>query len=187
MSKNIKQAAAQMELDDAASARLRDDMPPRIAVQALLDAGATQDALKLLARLLPKRYVVAWVCQCARDQSLTVEGRAGTSLAEQWARDPTEAHRRAAFEFANTGEYKSVGAWIAASAGWADGSLAPAKQEAVVPPPEHLTACAAVAAINMLAALGAEQYTARRLGFIQRAMDLLGQPGGSNGPAATTA
>lgn len=179
----IKQAVAQMELDEGSRARLSDGMTPRTAVQTLLDAGETTDALKLLARLLPKRYVVAWLCQCARDQQLSVEGRAGASLAEKWARDPSEANRRAAYEFANAGEYKSLGTWIAATAGWAGGSLAPAHQETPVPPPEHLTACAAVAAINMLAALVAEQFSERRIEFIKRAMDLLGQPDSAAGAA----
>lgn len=173
----VQQAATEMELAEPARALLREDMAPREAVQGLLDAGAPQAALKLVARLLPKRYVVAWVCQCARDQPLSVEGRAGASLAENWAREPSEANRRAAFEFANAGAYKSLGTWIAASAGWADGSLAPARQQIPVPPAENLTAVAAVAAINLLAALASEQFAVRRAGYIQRAMDLLAQPG----------
>lgn len=180
----VKQAAAQMELDAKASTSVRDDMAPREAVQALLDAGDAQSALKLLARLLPKRYVVAWLCQLARDQQLSVEGRAGASLAEKWARDPSEANRRAAFEFANAGGYKSLGTWLAASAGWAGGSLAPAGQQTPVPPPDHLTATAAVAAVNLLAGLVAEQFAARRVEFIHRAMDLLGQAKGAGGSAA---
>jgi hypothetical protein len=152
-------------------------------VQSLLDGGEAGDALKLLARLLPKRYVVAWLCQCAREQQLSVEDRAGASLAEKWAREPNEANRRAAFEFANAGGYKSLGAWIAAAAGWADGSLAPARQETPVPPPEHLTACAAVAAVNMMAALAPGEFATRRIAFIQRAMDLLGTQGPQGAPA----
>lgn len=183
----IKQAASQMELDAQASAVLHDDMEPREAVQALLDAGDPASALKLLARLLPKRYVVAWLCQCARGQTLSMEDRAGASLAEKWARDPSEPNRRAAFEFANAGGYKSLGAWFAATAGWADGSLAPARQEQAVPPPEHLTACAGVAAANLLAALEPERYPARRMEFITQAMDLLGKPRQVAGTAARQA
>lgn len=180
----IQQAAVQMDLDEAASARLRADMAPRAAVQALLDAGDAGNALKLLARLLPKRYVVAWLCQCARGQPLSVEAKAGASLAEKWARDPSEPNRRAAFEFANAGGYKSLGAWLAATAGWADGSLAPARQETPAPPAEHLTACAAVAAANLLAAVVPAEYAARRMDYIHRAMDLLGKPGPVAGAAA---
>lgn len=171
-------ASVQMELSAPASARLRADMTAQVAVQDLLAAGVAQDALKLLARLLPKRYAVAWVCQCARDQVLSQEDRAGASLAEQWVREPSESNRRAAFEFAHAGGYKSLGAWMAATAGWSGGSLAPAAQETPVAPPDHLTARATVAAINLMAALDATQFEARRAAFIERAMPLLQTGGG---------
>ena len=173
-------ASVQMELSPPANALLRAEMTPQAAVQHLLAAGEAQDALKLLARLLPKRYAVAWLCQCARDQPLTQEDRAGASLAEQWVRDSSESNRRAAFEFANAGGYKSVGAWIAAAAGWSSGSLAPAAQETPVPPADHLTARATVAAINLMAALDASQFEARRVAFIERAMSLLQAGGGDS-------
>ncbi|MDE2280515.1 MAG: hypothetical protein KGK04_13150 [Xanthomonadaceae bacterium] len=170
----IMQASMQMGLSPEATACLRPDMTPQAAVQALLDAGVMPDAVKLLARLLPKRYAVAWLCQCARDQPLELEDKAGASLAEKWVREPTESNRRAAFEFANSGGYKSLGAWLAAAAGWSGGSLAPSAQETPVPPPEHLTACATVAAVNLMAALVAERFAARRAEFVARALSLLG-------------
>lgn len=170
----IMQAAMQMELSPEGSAQLRPEMTAQAAVQSLLEAGESQDALKLLARLLPKRYAVAWLCQCARDQPLELEDKAGASLAEKWVREPTESNRRAAFEFANSGGYKSLGAWLAAAAGWSGGSLAPAAQETPVPPPEHLTACATVVAVNLMAALVAERFAARRAEFVARALGLLG-------------
>ena len=169
----VMQACVEMELSEPSGALLRNDMTAQAAVQALVAAGQAQDALKLIACLLPKRYAVAWLCQCARDQSLNAEDRAGASLAERWVREPNESNRRAAFEFADVGGYQSAGAWLAAAAGWSGGSLAPASQEIVVPPPDHLTACAVVAGINMLAALVIEKFEARRTGFIEAAMNLL--------------
>ncbi|GLQ99211.1 DUF6931 family protein [Dyella mobilis] len=178
----VTQASMQMGLSSPANARLRADMTPQIAVQTLLDAGDTQDALKLLARLLPKRYAVAWLLQCARDQPLGLEDKAGASLAEKWVREPNEDNRRAAFEFANAGGYRSLGSWLAAAAGWSGGSLAPASQEKAVPPPEHLTARATVAAINLMAALVSEQFEVRRQGFVERAMSLLNASTGAGQP-----
>ena len=177
---SVMQASVQMELSEPASALLTPDMTAQAAVQALVAAGQVQDALKLLARMLPKRYAVAWLCQCARDQVLDPEDKAGASLAEKWVREPNESNRRAAFEFANAGGYKSAGAWVAAAAGWSGGSLAPASQETPVPPADHLTACAVVAAINMLAALVTEKFESRRAAFIEPAMNLL------NGVAGAT-
>lgn len=166
-------ACDQMELDTGARALLQPQMPAALAVQTLLDAGCVQPALQLAARLLPKRYVVAWVCQCARGETLEPAPRAGAMLAERWLRDPSEANRRAAYEFANAGGYRDLGAWLAASAGWADGSLAPARQDNAVAPPDHLTARAAVAALNLLAALDLAQFQARRRGYAQQALGLL--------------
>ncbi|MEO8999859.1 MAG: hypothetical protein ABI227_04285 [Rhodanobacter sp.] len=179
----VMQASIQMELSEPASALLKSDMTAQIAVQTLVGAGQIQDALKLLARLLPKRYAVAWLCQCARDQPLNPEDKAGASLAEKWVREPNESNRRAAYEFANAGGYKSAGAWVAAAAGWSGGSLAPASQETLVPPPDHLTACAVVAGINMLAALVIEKFEVRRAGFIEPAMNLLNAGGAAAGTA----
>jgi hypothetical protein len=173
----VVQAAEQMELAEAARARLEPRMNPLQAVQALLDGEETQDALKLLARLLPKRYAVAWACQCARDLPLPLEDKAGAALAEQWVRDPDEPQRRAAFEFANAGGYRTIGTWLAAAAGWSGGSLAPASQETPVPPAEHLTACAVVAAINLMAGLEPGRFEQRRTEFMARAMSLLGAGG----------
>ncbi|WP_426689579.1 DUF6931 family protein [Rhodanobacter ginsengiterrae] len=177
---SVMQASIQMELSEPASALLTPDMTAQAAVQALVAAGQVQDALKLLARMLPKRYAVAWLCQCARDQVLDPEDRAGASLAEKWVREPNESNRRAAFEFANAGGYKSAGAWVAAAAGWSGGSLAPATQETPVPPADHLTACAVVAAINMLAALVIEKFESRRAAFIDPALNLLNGVAGAN-------
>lgn len=173
----IMQASVDMQLSPLASGLLQGAMTPRAAVQALLDAGESQAALQLSARLLPKRYAVAWVCQCAREEPLGLEDKAGLSLAEAWVRDPGEGNRRAAFEFANAGQYQSVGAWVAASAGWSGGSLAPAEQEQGVPPAEYLTARAVAAAVNMIAALAGADFVARRHAFIARALELLGREG----------
>jgi len=169
----IEKACTDMELSAPARAQLDTAQPAQAAVRALLDGGQSQDALKLLARLLPKRYVVAWLCQCARGEALSPEDRAGAALAEKWVREPNEANRRAAFAFAQAGGYASLGAWLAAAVAWSGGSLAPPSQDTPVPPAEHLTARAAVAAINLLAALQPAQFEARRHGYALHALELL--------------
>lgn len=169
----IAQACMDMQIDAQACALLEPGLPQAQAVQVLLQAGHVQAALQLAARLLPKRYVVAWLCQCARGETLEPEARAGAMLAERWLREPSEGNRRAAFEFANAGGYRSVGAWLAASAGWADGSLAPVGQPVAVVPPGHLVACAAVAALGLLAAEQPRDFQQRRRGYAEQALALL--------------
>jgi hypothetical protein len=173
----VIQASIQMEVSEQGGALLRPDMTPEAAVRALAAANQTLDALKMIARLLPKRYAVAWLCQCTRDQPLSHEDKAGASLAEKWVREPNESNRRAAYEFANAGGYKSLGAWLAAAAGWSGGSLAPADQETPVPPADDLTAHAVVTALNLLAALVIEDFEARCTSFVEPALQLLGGSG----------
>jgi hypothetical protein len=166
-------AAQQMRLGAPAQQLLRSDLTPRAAVQALLDSGLVADALSLLARLLPRRYAVAWVCQCARQQPLSEHDGAGVALAEAWVREPDETHRAAALSFAIAHRYKTAGAWTAAAAGWSGGQLNP-HSERPTPPPEHLTAIAAMAAVTHMSALVADQFAARRAAFVRSALDLLG-------------
>jgi hypothetical protein len=170
---NIIHAARQMQLSQEARVRLDPGMAPRDAVQSLIDAGQAQDALKLLARLLPTRYAVAWLCQCARSQQLPAEDVVGVLLAEAWVREPNEEHRRAALDYATATGYRSIGTWLAVAVAWSGGNLAPLGSQTTVPPAEHLTASAAVATINLLAALVIEQFIARRETFMRDALGLL--------------
>jgi hypothetical protein len=163
-----------------AVAKLHTTMAPRSAVQTLLDAGLPAEALGLLARLLPRRYAVAWVCQCARHEALGEHDRAGLALAEAWVRDPAEAPRAAALAFARAHRFRTIGAWSAAAAGWTGGNLNPDYPKPT-PPPEHLTAIAASSAVTYLAAAVAAQFNARRAAFVRDAMGLLSVPNGFDG------
>jgi hypothetical protein len=169
----ILEAASQMQLSAGARQRLRSDMAPREAVEALLDAQLASDAVSLFARLLPRRYAVAWACQCGRDQTLDAHDRAGIALAQAWVREPSEANRAGAAAFAKTHRYRTIGAWTAAAAGWSGGNLNPLHAQPT-PPPEHLTAIAAMAAVNYMSALVAGQFAARRAAFVRDALNLLG-------------
>ncbi|QJD69356.1 hypothetical protein HG421_17705 [Xanthomonas campestris pv. badrii] len=174
---SLAQACADMQVSAPARAQLATPIAPQAAVRALLAHGHDEDAIKLLARLLPKRYAVAWLCQCVRGEALDEEDRAGAALAEKWVRDPSETHRRAAQAFAHAGGYVSLGAWLAAAVAWSGGSLAPPQQATQVPPAEHLTARAVAAAITLLAAREPAQLAARRSGYAMHALELLTSAG----------
>ncbi len=144
-------------------------------IAELMERGEQAEALAAAARSLPKRYVVAWACECfkallAGAPATNDVDRAGLALAQQWLADPTEANRRAALDFAEAGEFASPGAWIAASAGWNGGSLLPRGYDAV-PPPDHLPAEAAVAALRLAASNGPD-YTGAMSGFVTRALQI---------------
>ncbi len=166
-----------LALSDEARALLEKGTNVRRFLDALVESGLSADALAVVARALPKRYVIAWACDCmksalAGDPTVKDIDRAGLALAQQWLADPSEERRRAAFEFAERDELASPGAWIAASAGWSGGSLAPRGYDPI-PPPEHLPAEAAVAALRFVAARKADYATAIN-GFVVRALQLFG-------------
>ena len=149
----------------------------RHCLRELLNQGLAADALTLVARTLPVRYLVAWACECLKSTlPLQTEpsniDRAGLALAQQWLSDPSEENRRAALEFAERGGFGSPGAWIAASAGWSGGSLLPRGYDPV-PPPEHLPAEAAVAALRLSASQG-KDYRGTVAWFIDRALKIFG-------------
>jgi hypothetical protein len=180
----IVEAAREMQLSDAAHRvlnALKPERAPRDAVQALLDANLAEDALALLARLLPRRYAVAWLCQCARAEALDETDRAGVALAEQWVREPDDARRRDALAFARAQRFGNAGAWAAAAAGWSGGDLAPPGSDTPAPPAGFMTARAAALAITYLAARVTTQFAERRAGFVRGALGLLGTPGAMDG------
>ena len=147
----------------------------RRCLDELLDRGLPADALVLVARVLPKRYVVAWACECFRSALIGMPGatpadRAGLALAQQWLADPAEENRRAALDFAEQGEFGTPGAWLAASAGWNGGSLAPRGYDPI-PPPDHLPAEAAVAALRLAASQGPD-YAGLLKAFVLRALQI---------------
>jgi hypothetical protein len=172
-------------LSDDARALLKAGDNVRRFLDELLRRGLGADALAVVARALPKRYVVAWACDCfksalAQDPAPTDVDRAGLALAQQWLSEPSEDNRRAALEFAERGEFGSPGAWIAASAGWNGGSLLPRGYDPV-PPPDHLPATAAVAALRLAAARRAD-YAATLGSFVTRALQIFGSAGARSAP-----
>lgn len=176
-------------LSGSAQAVLASGANVRHCLDELIGQGLPADALAVVARTLPKRYVVAWACDClksvpAANPATQNVDRAGLALAQQWLAEPTEENRRAALDFAEQGELASPGAWIAASAGWSGGSLLPRGYDPI-PPPDHLPAEAAVAALRLAASTSAE-YAALIQGFIARALQIFGPPPGAGAKAATT-
>lgn len=143
-------------------------------VRALLAAGLGEDALRLVARSLPRKFALAWACdnikRALQPTSDTFElDRAGVALAEGWLASPSERQRRMALEFAERNEFVGTGSWLAAAAGWMEGSLAP-EGYAEVPPPAHLVYDAVIAAHLTLAAADAARLPELLQRFVTSAM-----------------
>jgi hypothetical protein len=128
----------------AARAKTADALIDELAKQ-----GKVHDALRLRAHLLPKRQAVWWGCLCVRedvDDPLPAAQVAAMEAAEDWVREPDEDHRRIAEKRSEDAKYSGVGATLALSAFWSDGSIAPEGNQDVLAD-ERLTSQGVAAAL----------------------------------------
>jgi hypothetical protein len=150
---------------------------PGLCVRAYLDAlrrdGLLGDAVDVVSFVLPKQYAIAWGCECWRTAH---EGRepdpvdkSAAAAAQRWLQDPSEENRRAALLLADRLGYRTAGAWLAAAAGWTGGTMMPAG-EYEVPPPPGLPGTAVAAGVKLLAALEPRQFDERLARFVDTAM-----------------
>jgi hypothetical protein len=153
-------------------------------IDTLMASGHADEALRLMARVLPKPYALAWGCGCLRsilEEKSADDGaadRIGLGLAERCLKSPTEEHRRFAIEFAEHDGFKSAGGWIAAATGWSDGSLAPAGMDPVTPP-DTLTGEMVAAALLVATFVEPAQQATRLQAMVNRALVTFGATSGS--------
>lgn len=168
----ITSAAQEMGLDPSLLPLLRDDMGEREAVRALVAYGDVPAALRLAMRLMPRGYVVPWLCQCVREGAPDDATRDGLALAQAWLDERSETRRRAALAFAAGRNYVGAAALIAASAGWSEGFLLDGEGRDVAPVAAPLMAVVAAAALLTLAS-SSPDFDVHCRAFVESAMALL--------------
>jgi hypothetical protein len=166
--------AGDVPLTPEARALLTEHAEVADLVRAYVGQELHADAVRLLARALPKREAVWWACLCARDALPPDPSPAATAAleaAEAWVYKPVEERRRAAMACAEAAGYDVPAAWAAMAAFWSGGSLSP-PDNPVVPPAEHLTGLAAAGAILLASARDPRQMDARRRRFLDYGVDI---------------
>ncbi|MHC5002577.1 MAG: DUF6931 family protein, partial [Planctomycetota bacterium] len=87
---------AELDLSDEGQALLRPEDTAEAFFARLLEAEELFDAIRVMARALPKATAVEWACACAR-ASIAGEpdepAKQSLDAAEQWLMEPTEEHR----------------------------------------------------------------------------------------------
>jgi len=167
MSSRIRFATARSVFEafpdlDYVAARPADDIDPLSHARALLASSRPGEAVIFLSHLLPRREAVWWAARCVR--ALAGDNGADDALraAETWVRTPEDENRRAALSVANSSDRRKPTTWLAFAAGWSGGSLTPADQKPVAPPP-GACAMAANAAIMMGVPAGDRRAIMRRM------------------------
>lgn len=144
----LPELLARSSLEDGQSI-LRPEMTPRQAIDSLLGSGHSLDAMRLIARALPRREAVWWCCVCCR-AVLTAPGDAEQlatlDIVERWVSTPSEVNRRACQTVSEEIGVGTPAGQSALAAFWSGGSLSLPKLP-VVPPPEHLLPAAVANAV----------------------------------------
>ena len=164
-----------IDLDKTAREYLLADPEPVTFLETLIKQQQYPDAVRFLARALPKREAVWWACLSARSVMGAPPDPSylqALEAAEAWVYKPTEPHRRQASAAAQQAAFEHAAAWAAMAAFWSEGSIAPEDAPAV-PPADNLTAKAVAGAV-MLAAVQAQPEKAndKYLFFIEQAIDI---------------
>lgn len=145
-----------IDLDPAAVQCLASDPSPVEFLNAFFERESYPDAVRFLARVLPKREAAWWACICTRGvlgpEAPPVAVQA-LAAAEQWVYKPTEANRRLAEAAAQATAFDSPASWAAMAAFWSEGSMVPEDAPAV-PPADNLTAKAVAGAVMLAAVIG---------------------------------
>ncbi len=170
-----------IDLEQLSRSFLTPDLPPGDFLRILLSENRLTDAVKFLARALPKREATWWACLAARSALADItrkEEIAALESAETWVYRPSEDNRRLAYARAQSAGFDNPSSWAAMAAFWSGGSMTP-PDVPVVPPADHLTAKAVAGAV-MLAAVQTDpaMANANYQRFIQQGMDIAG---GGNG------
>jgi hypothetical protein len=148
---------------------------PDALIEELARQGKVHDALRLRAHLLPKRQAVWWGCLCVRedvDAPLPAPQVAALEAAEDWVREPDEDHRRIAEKRSEEAKFSGVGATLALSAFWSEGSIAPEGNQDV-DADERLTSQGVAAALISAAYHGDPSKAGRRTdAFLAKGKDM---------------
>lgn len=164
-----------IDLEKTAQNCLAADPEPVSFLQTLIKQQLYPDAVRFLARALPKREAVWWACLSARSvmgEQPEPSFLQALETAEAWVYKPTEPHRRQANVAAQQAAFEHAAAWAAMAAFWSEGSIAP-EEAPIVPPADNLTAKAVAGAV-MLAAVQnqPEKANDKYLFFIEQAIDI---------------
>lgn len=187
-----KEVLQHFELEEGSEAVVLPNASPLACIQALVEHKQFNDAVKMIAHVLPKREAVWWACLAARNASQQIAAldpgasdagasaeanksaleNAAITAAETWVKEPSEENRQKAKLLGEKTGHKSAGSWAATAAFWSAGSMTP-EGEPVVPPPPYLYAHAVAGCVTLAAVLpNPENREANFHRYIKQGLDL---------------
>jgi hypothetical protein len=146
--RRLSELCADLELSAPARELIRNELKPLEYALILNKRHMHPDAVRVLARLFPKREGVWWACQCARQsvQVLPAKGAIALAATEAWVADPRDETRQPLFQLANTAGMGTPAGAAALAAYASGGSIMPPELPATEPA-ESLTSEFLVASV----------------------------------------
>lgn len=164
-----------IQLDEEAKALLAPGLTPGQYFDLLVAGRHYPDAVRFLARALPKREATWWACLAVRrslGENSTAEQAKAVEAAEQWVYKPSEEHRRLCHAAAEAAGFDNPASWAAMAAFWSSGSMAPPNVPAV-PPAEHFTGQAVAGAVMLSAVLSEPEKAEEKYRlFLEQGIDI---------------
>jgi hypothetical protein len=147
---------------------------PQELIQRLRDDERVVDAIQFLAHALPKREAIWWAWSCARHAAGDDPPEAIRDSLEAtglWIREPSDAHRRTAYELAQKADLATAAGCAGAAAFFSGGSMAPADQPAM-PPEEFMSAKAISGSVTLAALTEPERAMAQMEEYLDRGLEV---------------
>ena len=129
----------QPDLSDEARRLLRVEPRPPQLVSLLIGQGLVRDARHVLAHALPRRRALWWACLCAwdvRESAPHDDLQGALDVVTAFVRRPSEQRRRAAEDLYRRQSPTSLAGHLTAAVFYSGGSIAPAGEASVTPPPK---------------------------------------------------
>jgi hypothetical protein len=128
--------AEKVSLSAEARNLLRKDQLVLDYIRLLIAEGKHQDAVHMVANLLPKREAVWWATQTARQTApdpLPAELEKAIAASEKWVTELSDESRRACWSVGNKAGVETAAGSVAIATYFSGGSMGPPDQEPIAP------------------------------------------------------
>lgn len=167
--------AAQAELQEPAAGLAEEGLRPEPFVERLREEGLYSEAIAVMARALPTREAIGWACLCDRSTTPEDDDPRHAELlgaVEQWVREPTDEHRRAALELAQDEPDQDSGQMLGMATGYSAGKVQVGNNPPVDVPTDTVPPMIAGAVMIAAGRVEASEAEQTRREFVQRAVEV---------------
>jgi hypothetical protein len=151
------QVCERFELSAEGAALLSGQDTPERLFSLLRDQGLDEDAVRLVAHSQPSAELIRWALSCVKlayEETARGAERGALDAVETWTAQPTDAHRKAAYEASEKAKLDNPPGCLAAAVFFTGGNIAPPEAGQETPAPAGVAAQLASAAILLAASHG---------------------------------